>query len=351
MKVPEPRKLPSGSWYIQLRLNGESISITEATKAECKKRAELIKAEHRNGKRAPKQKAEEMTIGEILDAYISDIRATASPSTIKGIETIRKNRFESVIDTRFKDVTNWQTVIDSASAVLAPKTIKNSWTCLNTAAKRKGLALPPVRLPAIPRNEHDFLAFDEIPVFLEAIRGDKAEIGALILLHSFRLSEACAMDWSTHIDLKRRTLRAKGAYVQGSGGKYYLNETNKNASSQRYVPIMIDRLYELLNEETSKTGRVIKMAPETLQRRIDRACLAAGLPKVGAHGLRHSFASLAHHLGFPEHETMRLGGWSDHNTMRKIYTHIAEKDHQRHLNAMTLFYKNADKNADENPES
>ena len=32
MKVPAPRKLPSGSWFIQLRLGGESIPVTAAAK-------------------------------------------------------------------------------------------------------------------------------------------------------------------------------------------------------------------------------------------------------------------------------------------------------------------------------
>ena len=35
MKVPAPRKLPSGSWFIQLRLGGESIPVTAATAKDC----------------------------------------------------------------------------------------------------------------------------------------------------------------------------------------------------------------------------------------------------------------------------------------------------------------------------
>lgn len=345
MKVPEPRKLKSGSWFIQLRLDGESISITKPTKTECIKEAELIKAEHRNGKRAPKIKAADMTIGQLLDEYINSISGTASPSTVKGLDSVRNVRFKPYEQIKYSDFENWQSIIDAWTLIYSPKTIKNSWACLSTSLRRKGLSVPDVRLPAVPRQTREFLAYDEIPSFLEAIKGDKAELGALILLHSFRLSEACAMDWSTHIDLKRKMIRAKGAYVQGKNGKYHLNETNKNQSSQRWVPIMIDRLTELLESEPDKTGRVIRMAPETLQRRIDRVCEAAVLPKVGAHGLRHSFASLAQHLGLPEQETMRLGGWSDYNTMRKIYTHIAEKDSERHINAMTAFFQNANKNA------
>ena len=38
----------------------------------------------------------------------------------------------------------------------------------------------------------------------------------------------------------------------------------------------------------------------------------------------HSFASLAYHLGIPEKTVMKIGGWSNDATMRKIYTHISQ---------------------------
>ena len=44
MKVPAPRKLPSGSWFIQLRLGGESIPVTAATAKDCNREAAAIKA-------------------------------------------------------------------------------------------------------------------------------------------------------------------------------------------------------------------------------------------------------------------------------------------------------------------
>ena len=51
MKVPEPRKLPSGSWFIQLRLGGESIPVSSTSKQVCIKEAQAIKAEYLAGKR------------------------------------------------------------------------------------------------------------------------------------------------------------------------------------------------------------------------------------------------------------------------------------------------------------
>ena len=55
-------------------------------------------------------------------------------------------------------------------------------------------------------------------------------------------------------------------------------------------------------------------------------CAANGLPQVGNHGLRHSFASLAYHLGIPEKIAMEIGGWEDSKTMHDIYTHLAKRD-------------------------
>ena len=43
MKVQKARKLPSGSWFIQLRLDGKSIPVTERTEKECIRAAQLAR--------------------------------------------------------------------------------------------------------------------------------------------------------------------------------------------------------------------------------------------------------------------------------------------------------------------
>ena len=70
MKVPEPRKLKSGTWFIQLRLNGVSVPVTGATKTECHDAAALIKAEYRAGKREIKERGGQPTLRQAIDAYI-----------------------------------------------------------------------------------------------------------------------------------------------------------------------------------------------------------------------------------------------------------------------------------------
>ena len=82
MKVPTPRKLKSGNWFIQLRLNGESIPITAATARECKQIAELTKAEHQAGKTAVKKLPKNTTLQEAMEKYIAANKATLSPQEL-----------------------------------------------------------------------------------------------------------------------------------------------------------------------------------------------------------------------------------------------------------------------------
>lgn len=85
-------------------------------------------------------------------------------------------------------------------------------------------------------------------------------------------------------------------------------------------------------------GALVQGSLNTLYVQINRVCDAAGLARVGIHGLRRSFASLAYHLRWPELETMRVGGWSDYKTMRKIYTKLAERDKSAAVQKMEQFY-------------
>jgi len=93
VKVPKARKLRSGSWFIQLRLGGESIPITARTEKECIYQAQIVKAEYLAGKREPpppEGKEKLPTLNDAVDNYISARNNVLSPSTVRGIEPSRK---------------------------------------------------------------------------------------------------------------------------------------------------------------------------------------------------------------------------------------------------------------------
>ena len=109
---------------------------------------------------------------------------------------------------------------------------------------------------------------------------------------------------------------------------------------------MIPELLAALEAVEDKSGPVVRCNPNTIYHQINRVCARNGLPQVGTHGLRHSFASLGYHLGVPELEMMQLGGWADNQTMIRIYTHSANADRVKAENAMAGFFaQNANENA------
>lgn len=210
-----------------------------------------------------------------------------------------------------------------------------------------GINPPKVAIPQVVPNEKEWLDHDQIKTFVEYIKDKPVGVAAMLALHSLRRSEICALTWND-IDLKRKTITVNGAAVFDDNQKLVQKDENKTKSSRRVLPIMIPELAAALEAVEDKTELVIRCNPNTLWAQINRACRACGLPEVGVHGLRHSFASLAHHVGMPEAECMRLGGWSDAQTMRKIYTHISDKDIGLYANKMALFFGGGDAQEKEN---
>lgn len=82
MKVPEPRKLSSGKWFIQLRLGGESISVSHFDKAKCIKEAQALKAEYLAGKRKPAEPVvDSLTLKAVVERFIEHRTNILSPSS------------------------------------------------------------------------------------------------------------------------------------------------------------------------------------------------------------------------------------------------------------------------------
>lgn len=320
MKIPKARRLASGEYFIQLRLNGVSVPVKGRTEREAKRAAELIKAQHRASVGQARRDYGNPTLADAIDAYIAERSNVLSPATIRGYKTIRRTRFQCVMGRHIKDVKSWQTVVNDEARMVSPKTVKNAWGLVKGVLERNGVSTD-VTTPQVPPADREFLQPEEIRPFLDMIRGTNIEMAAILALHGLRRSELLAL---TKSSVKDGYIRVRGAVVPDETHQYHEKPTNKNKSSARLVPVMIPRLVDLV--ATCKTDRLVTMHPDGLARRVNSLCRQNGFPEVGLHGLRHTFASLCYSQRLSEMETMRLGGWSDPGTMRKIYTHLAERD-------------------------
>ena len=340
MKVPAAKRLPSGNWFIRLRLGGESIPITAPTEKACIKQATLRKAEYVAGVR--RAAASHDTLTAMIDTYISRRSAVLSPATIRGYRIVQNNRFQSVMQKQASAVKSWQAVINKEAPLCSAKTLKNAWGFVRSVLKENNIDPGSLKLPQIVREERPFLQPSEIPTFLKAIEGAPCEMAALLALHSLRRSELLAVNKKA---VKDGRITVKGSIVPDEHGKMQHRDQNKTAASARTVPILIPRLQELIDKIPD--GPLVTMHPEAIRRSINRVCKKANLPQIGLHGLRHTFASLCYHKGVSEMECMALGGWSDYATMRRIYTHLADEDALAAETKLKDFFKNGNENGNE----
>lgn len=344
MNVPKPRKLSSGNWFIQMRLGGESVSVTRPTSSACIKEARLIKAEYLAGKRAPKQEPVEEaklpTLTSLIDQYIDSKNNTLSPSTIRGYRAIQKNRFKDTMERSVSDIPEdeWQSIANKEAALCSPKTLKNSFAFIRTVLRSEAkIKIPDITLPGSVSNETAFLEPDEIKIFVEAVKDTKYAVPTLLALSSLRISEIYALQWEDIPD-DPKFIRVSGAVVLDEDHRFQKKKQNKNTSSARNVPIFIPELAAAIERDRQPTGRMVTMKQNTLRLGIHKICEDAGITDVTVHGLRHSFASLAYHLRIPERIAMEIGGWANINTMQKVYTHIAKSDISRYQTELQNFY-------------
>ena len=327
MKVPKARKLKSGTWFIQLRIKGKSYTVTADTKNGCETQALIKKAELMSqSRRLP-------TLEDAIDEYCEKRSNVLSPATIEAYLGIKKSRFQSIMQTPLDEIKDTQALVNEEAETVSAKTLKNAYSLISSVCRENGVILPSVQLPQRKKTEHAFLQPEQIPVFIRIIEGEEYELPMLLALHGLRRSEIFGL---TKKDIQNGYIHIRGGMVRDKDRHLVQNDVNKTYASQRDVPILIERVNVLVKE--CKTEKIYTGAEHSLYRRVNKICRDNGLPEIGLHGCRHSFASLCYHLKLSEETTMRLGGWNSPEVMRKIYTHLAEKDKNEAVDKLKGFF-------------
>lgn len=341
VKLPKIEQLPSGAWHTRVLVDNRRISITRDTYDECVAEYLALKSGVMESKSQGSQN--KVSLGEAVDAYINSTRdlvrrGRRSPSTVYGYVRYRNNTFQSAMRYNVYTTTDqrWQQAIDDEKKMgRSSKYIKNAWGLMSAAIKKETGRQPKVVLFEKEENERPFLEPEQIDIFVEAIKGQPIEIPALLCLSSLRRSEMLGLTWK-NVDFANRAIYVRGAKVRGEDG-LNLKPQTKTKKSRRPVP-MIPPLYDALMAAQKDSEFVVNAATCTLFKHINKICQENSLPEVGMHGLRHSFASLAYHMGIPEMIAAEIGGWRDLGTMHKIYTHLAERDIAKRSREFTDYF-------------
>lgn len=331
VRVPKPRR-KGNTWFAQIVVDDERVYISAPTEDEYYAKARAAKTKQIAIKKAPPK----IALGKAIDNYVSAQSNVLSPSTIKSYKSYRENRFLAYMDSDIRQI-NYQKMVNEESAEVSAKTVANAWRLVTASLAYASEDVPKVNLPKIPKAERPWLDYQQISILLDKIKGEDCETAALLALNGLRRSELLHIT-SDDVDLERGLIYVRGASVYNDEGQFVEKKTNKNTSSTRTVHIVIPRLTELLR---GKKGKIITTKPNTTYVQVNRICKNIGLPEVGVHGLRHSFASLAYHLHWSEATTMREGGWANTDTVHKVYTHLAAADANEDISRMVNYYKNS----------
>ena len=330
--VPKPRKLANGSYSAQLMVNGERCTVNAPTLEEYEVKARAVKLELLEMKKAPPK----VTLGDAVSNYIEVNSNVLSPSTIRGYTMIRENRFKGYMDKPYSEI-DYQQMINDEIKLAKPKTITNAFALVKTSLKVYRFDLPEVNLPTVIVPDLPFLDYEQIPLFLKAIKDQPGELASILALHSLRMSELLAItinDIVINNNINNTYVVVDKALVRDINNQY-IEKTTKTEKSTRMIPVMIPRLLEILPTE----GRLVTNTPVGIERQIARACDRAGLPHVRCHDLRRSFASLAFHLKWDERSIMTVGGWSNMQTVHKVYIKLAQQDLIANTESMSDFYR------------
>ncbi len=185
--------------------------------------------------------------------------------------------------------------------------------------KRPKAEAPPIR----------FLSPEELILFMDAAKGEKAEIAVWIAAYTgIRSGEALALRWE-NIDLDNGLIHIVGTLKKSKAEGWKISKP-KTPSSLRTIPIhepLIGMLKEYKEKwepnywgllTIGKQGRPLPKSSLTLS--IKRIREKAGL-NISFHGLRHSVASMLVSANTGITDVQSLLGHANPNTTLKIYSH------------------------------
>lgn len=311
------KRTKSGKYKVTISIGKDASGKyrQKAFTAPTKKEAELLAAQYQM-KRKDDRKSP--TVEYALKTYIESRSAVLSPKTIREYKRIQNNYFKAIQDIQICDIDDdiIQRLINDLSFKLAPKTVKNVIGLLISALKQKQperryiYTLP--QEEAIERNIPDN---EDIIRLMEESRSNKNLHLAIILsaLGSLRRSEVCGISYE---DVLRdfNGIYIHSAVVQDEHDRWIHKKYTKNRQSTRQV-IYPKEVIDLIGKGT---GRIFDCTPDYITSSFCNLRDRLGL-KCRFHDLRHYTISIMHAIGVPDQYIQQRSGHKTDKIMKEIY--------------------------------
>ena len=353
-----------GRWYFKVTLGrdpltGKRIQITQRgfrTAAEAGRARRDALAKIDTGQVRPSSNL--LTVNELLDLYLDGIEADGRLSAKtcfdyrhyadKYVRPFLGNR--KVRDVTPDVILAWQRKVLNAGGVkhgqaLAPNTVRLARSPLSGAMKlavSMGLiAVSPtvaVPRPRPPRSIPRHWTPEQAREFLALMEGDRLyPLWAFLLSSGLRIGELVWLRWS-NVDLARR--RVHVVEFASTLGYKLAASTGKSREAVRSIELD-DGLVRILRAQR-KTQAAERLAapayvdsdyvftrpgggsyhPTNLSKLLGRLTEEVGLPRLTAHGLRHTTATLMLANGVPPKVAAERLGHADPTLFTNLYSHV-----------------------------
>lgn len=326
--MSDAKKLPSGKWrnllYVGKDENGKRKyeSFTADTKREANLLAMARARELEQGIIKDRTPAE-MTVGEVIDRYLSERDAVLKPKTIREYKRYRRLYMQEIMNVKLKNLTLSvvQREINRESARLSPKSIKNIWVFVQGAITT---AMPDMRfdvnLPKLVKKEIVIPTNAQLDELLKTIKGSRLEIPVILgSVCGMRRGEISALDLNTDVDYERNRISITKAMTNTENSEWII-DTTKTYHSTRVVDApqwVIDKLRE------ARDSGYRAMNPAHITSAFRRISKRLGI-SVRFHDLRHYHASVMLMLGVPDKWAMQRMGHSTTHMLKTVYQHLME---------------------------
>lgn len=353
-----------GGWYFKVTLGsdpltGKRVQVTKRgfrTAAEAGRERRELLAKVETGQVRPQSKP--LTMNELLDLYLDGMDADRrlAPKTRFDYRNHADHFVRPALGPRkVRDVTPeailaWQRELLKGGGVktgkpLAPNTVRLARAplagAMKLAVETGVIAVNPMlsaRPPRAQRSIPKHWTPEQAREFLDLMEGDRTYPAWAFLLGSgLRIGELVSLRWG-NVDLGRRVVHVV-EFVSTLG---YKLERSPGKSRDAVRSIELDEgLVRVLRaqrklqaeerlaaEEYEETDYVFTRAsggpyhPNNLSKLLGRMTTEVGLPRLTAHGLRHTSATLMLANGVPPKVAAERLGHADPTLFTNLYSHV-----------------------------
>ena len=315
----EIERLPSGSYRIRQRYNGQRYSVTVDHKPSNKEALELMAEVMKD------IVVDKHSFTAAAEKYISLKANILSPRTIREYKLYPARLPDWFRRMPVSQITadSVQQCINELSGTCSPKTVRSLHGFISAVLKRARphLALN-TTLPKLQKNEPYIPKKEDLQAILTLAENTQYSIPLKLACYGLRRGEICALE-ITDLDAQD-VIHITKDLVQDEKGNW-VKKPPKTPGSVRDVLISHD-----LAEEIRKQGYIFKGYPGTISNFLARSQKKLGLERFSIHKLRHLFASILLDKGYDMKTIQELGGWQGSETITNVYLHSLKlKDEEK----------------------